>query len=40
MRQLIIDFLNNVHQTEDEASIARMTARARSYTLIDGILYK
>ena len=40
MRQLIIDFLNNVHQTEDEASIARMTVRGRSYTLIDGILYK
>ena len=39
-RQLIIDCLNNVHHTEDEVSIARMTARARSYTLIDGILYK
>ena len=32
--------MNNVHHTEDEASTTRMTARARSYTLIDGILYK
>ena len=39
-RQLIIDCLNNVHHIEDEASTARMIARARSYTLIDGILYK
>ena len=39
-RQLIIDCLNNVHHTEDEVSTARMTSRARSYTLIDGILYK
>ena len=39
-RQLIIDCLNNVHHTEDEASIARMIARARSYTLINGTLYK
>jgi len=29
-----------MHHTEHEASIARMIARARSYTLIDGILYK
>ena len=29
-----------MHHTEDEASTARMTARARRYTLIDGILYK
>jgi len=39
-RQLIIDQLNNVQHLEDEASIARMAARARSYTLVDGILYK
>ena len=39
-RQLIIDCLNNVHHTKDEASIARMAARARNYTLIEGILYK
>ena len=39
-RQLIIDCLNNMLHTEDEASTTRMTARARSYTLIDGILYK
>ena len=39
-RQLIIDKINNVHHSEDEASIARMAAKARSYTLVDGILYK
>ena len=39
-RQLIIDCLNNVHHTEDEASTARMTAKVGNYTLIDGILYK
>ena len=39
-RQLIIDCINNVHHTEDEVSTTRMIARARSYTLIDGILYK
>jgi hypothetical protein len=39
-RQLIIDCLNNVHHAEDEASIARMIARARCYTLINGTLYK
>ena len=39
-RQLIIDCLNNVHHTEDEASTARMIARARSYTLINGTLYR
>ena len=39
-RQLIIDQMNNVQHLEDEASIARMAARARSYTLVDGILYK
>ena len=35
-RQLIIDCLNNIHQAEDEASIAR----ARSYALINGTMYK
>jgi len=39
-RQLIIDHMNNIHHSEDEASTVRMAARARSYTLIDGILYK
>jgi hypothetical protein len=39
-RQLVIDHLNSVQHSDDEASIARMAARARSYTLIDGILYK
>ena len=39
-RQLIIDCLNNMHHTQDEASSARMIARARSYTPTDGILYK
>ena len=39
-RQLIIDCLNNVHYIEDEVSTARMVARARNYTLIEGILYK
>ena len=37
---MIIDYLNNIHHLEDEASTARMAARARSYTLIDGMLYK
>ena len=32
--------MNNVHHSEDEASTVRIAARARSYTLIDGILYK
>ena len=39
-RQLIIDQINNVQHSEDEASIARMAAKARSYTLVDGVLYK
>ena len=37
---MIIDHLNNELHSEDEASIARMVARARCYTLIDGMLYK
>ena len=37
---MIIDQINNVQHSEDEASIARMAARARSYTLVDGTLYK
>jgi hypothetical protein len=36
-RQVIIDQINNVHHSKDEASIARMAARTRSYTLVDGI---
>jgi len=39
-RQVIIDYLNNVHRVEDEASVAKMNARARNYSLIEGILYK
>jgi hypothetical protein len=39
-RQLIIDYLNNIHHLEDEASTTRIAARARSYTLMDGIFYK
>jgi hypothetical protein len=39
-RHFIIDYLNNTHHSEDEASTARIVARARSYTLMDGILYK
>ena len=39
-RQVITYYLNNVHPSEDEASIVRIVARARSYTLIDVILYK
>ena len=39
-RHLKIDYLNNVHHSKDEASTVRITTRARSYTLIDGILYK
>jgi len=38
-RQLIIDHMNNIHHSKDEASTVRMAAIARSYTLIDGILY-
>ena len=37
---MIIDCLNSVHHTEDEASKAIMVARARNYTLTKGILYK
>ena len=39
-RQLITNYLNNVHHSEDEARTVRIVARARSYTLIDVILYK
>jgi ribonuclease HI len=39
-RQLILDHLNNIQCKEDEASTARMVARARNYTLVDRILYK
>jgi hypothetical protein len=39
-RHLIIDYLTNIYHLEDEASIPRIAARARSYTLMDGILYK
>jgi hypothetical protein len=39
-RQAIVDSLNNVCTIKDEASEARMTTRARSYTMIDDTLYK
>ena len=39
-RHLITDYLNNIHHLENEASTTRIAAIARSYTLIDGILYK
>ena len=39
-RHLITDYLNNIHHPENEASTAKIAAKARSYTLIDGILYK
>jgi hypothetical protein len=39
-RQLIINQINNLHTSEDEASASRMAARARTYTIEDGILYK
>jgi hypothetical protein len=39
-KHLIIDYLNNIHHSKDEASTARIAARARSYTLMDGILYR
>jgi len=39
-RHLIIDYLNNIHHSEDEASIARIAARARSYTLMDAFCTK
>ena len=32
--------LNNVYHAEDEIATTRMIARARSYVLIDGTLYK
>jgi hypothetical protein len=39
-RQAIIDALNNVANLENEVSAARMAARARSYNMIEGTLYK
>ena len=39
-RQLMIDCINNMHHTVDEASIVRMAAKGRNYTLVEGILYK
>jgi len=39
-RQLIIDCLNNIHHAEDEASTTRIIAKARSYIMINGTLYK
>jgi hypothetical protein len=38
-RQPIIDSLNNIHLTDDEASAARVATRARSYTIVGGQLY-
>lgn len=39
-RQAIINQINGEYQLNDEASIAKMAARARNYTVIDGALYK
>jgi hypothetical protein len=39
-RQPIIDSLNDVHHSNDEASAAKMAARARSYATVGGQLYK
>jgi hypothetical protein len=39
-RQAIIDALNNISNPEDEANATRMVARVRSYTMIEGTLYK
>jgi hypothetical protein len=39
-RHPIIDSLNNAHHPDDEASVAKMAARARSYTIVGGQLYK
>jgi hypothetical protein len=39
-RQPIIDSLNNIHLTDDEAGATRMAIRARSYTIVGGQLYK
>jgi hypothetical protein len=39
-RQAIIDALNNISNPEDEANATIMVARARSYTMIEGTLYK
>jgi len=39
-RQAIIDSLNDKADIEDEATTKRMKARARNYTIIDGVLYK
>ena len=39
-RQLIIDQINGTHHANDEPSSIRMAARARSYTIVDGTLYK
>jgi hypothetical protein len=32
--------LKNISNPEDEANATRMAARARSYTMIEGTLYK
>jgi hypothetical protein len=37
---LIVDYLNNIHHPEDEVSTTRIAATARSYILMDGVLYK
>jgi ribonuclease HI len=39
-RHLIVDYLNNIHHPEDEVSTTRIAATARSYILMDGVLYK
>lgn len=39
-RQAIIECIKGTYKPEAEADAARVAARARSYTLVDGILYK
>ena len=39
-RKVITEFLEGKTTDEDEAKAARIQARARNYTIIDGVLYK
>ena len=39
-RKAITEFLEGKTSEEDEAKAARIQARARNYTILDGVLYK
>ena len=39
-RKAITEFLEGKTSEEDEAKVARIHARARNYTILDGVLYK